>query len=253
MKTVNIRGAILGEGIPKVCTPLVGKSLKELREEINLLKDIDFDLVEFRADFFEHVENIQKVKEVLLEIREALKEKPILFTFRSAKEGGEREVKSEFYFKLNKEIIKTKLIDAVDIELFNEEESILELIKIAHDEDVKVVMSNHDFHKTPPKEEMISRLVKMQELGADVTKIAVMPKSSSDVLTLLEATNDMKTKYAKTPFITMSMKGVGMISRISGEIFGSAVTFGASKKASAPGQLQVKELKEILNVVHNAL
>ncbi|KEH90966.1 type I 3-dehydroquinate dehydratase [Clostridium novyi] len=253
MKTVNIRGVILGEGIPKVCTPLVGRSLKELREEINLLKDIDCDLVEFRADFFEHVENIQKVKEVLLEIREALKEKPILFTFRSAKEGGEREVESEFYCKLNKEIIKTKLIDAIDIELFNEEESILELIKIAHDEDVKVVMSNHDFHKTPPKEEMISRLVKMQELGADVTKIAVMPKGSSDVLTLLEATNDMKIKYAKTPFITMSMKGVGMISRISGEVFGSAVTFGASKKASAPGQLQVKELKEILNVVHNAL
>ncbi len=253
MKTVNIREAILGEGIPKVCTPLVGRSLKELREEINLLKDIDCDLVEFRADFFEHVENIQKVKDVLLEIREVLKKKPILFTFRSAKEGGEREVESEFYFKLNKEIIKTKLIDAVDIELFNEEESILELIKIAHYEDVKVVMSNHDFHKTPSKEEMISRLIKMQELGADVTKIAVMPKTSSDVLTLLEATNDMKTKYAKTPFITMSMKGVGMISRISGEIFGSAVTFGASRKASAPGQLQVKELKEILNVVHNAL
>ncbi|EDS78312.1 3-dehydroquinate dehydratase, type I [Clostridium botulinum C str. Eklund] len=253
MKTVNIRGVILGEGMPKVCTPLVGRSLKELKEEINLLKNIECDLVEFRADFFNDIENIQKVKEVLLETREVLKEKPILFTFRSYKEGGEREVSDKFYFKLNKEIIKTKLIDAIDIELFNEEESILELIKIAHDEDVKVIMSNHDFEKTPPKEEIISRLLRMQKLGADVTKIAVMPKCSSDVLTLLEATNEMKTKYAECPFITMSMEGIGMISRISGEIFGSAATFGASKKASAPGQLQVKELKKILNVVHNVI
>ncbi|WP_048591786.1 type I 3-dehydroquinate dehydratase [Clostridium massiliodielmoense] len=239
--------------MPKVCTPLVGRSLKELKEEINLLKNIECDLVEFRADFFNDIENIQKVKEVLLETREVLKEKPILFTFRSYKEGGEREVSDKFYFKLNKEIIKTKLIDAIDIELFNEEESILELIKIAHDEDVKVIMSNHDFEKTPPKEEIISRLLRMQKLGADVTKIAVMPKCSLDVLTLLEATNEMKTKYAECPFITMSMESIGMISRISGEIFGSAATFGASKKASAPGQLQVKELKKILNVVHNVI
>ncbi|KGM96912.1 3-dehydroquinate dehydratase [Clostridium novyi A str. 4552] len=253
MKTVNIRGVILGEGMPKVCTPLVGRSLKELKEEINLLKNIDCDLVEFRADFFNDIENIQKVKEVLLETREVLKEKPILFTFRSYKEGGEREVSDKFYFKLNKEIIKTKLIDAIDIELFNEEESILELIKIAHDEDVKVIMSNHDFEKTPPKEEMISRLVKMQELGADVTKIAVMPRSSSDVLILLEATNEMKTKYAECPFITMSMKGLGMISRISGEIFGSAVTFGAAKRESAPGQINVKELKGVLHLIHRQL
>lgn len=250
MKTVNLRNVILGEGIPKICVPLVGKTLEEIETEAKFLNDIDFDLVEFRVDFFEYVENIQKVKEVLLEIRKILKEKPILFTFRSYKEGGQREVSDEFYFKLNKEIIRTNLIDAVDVELFNDEKSILELIEAAHSKDVKVIMSNHDFQKTPTKEEIISRLVKMQELGADVTKIAVMPKCSSDVLTLLYATNDMKINYAKCPFITMSMGKDGVISRISGEVFGSSVTFGSAKKVSAPGQIQAKQLKKVLDIVH---
>ena len=50
--------------------------------------------------------------------------------------------------------------------------------------------------------------------------------------------------------ITMAMSGIGMISRLSGECFGSAVTFGAARKASAPGQIGVEQLREILQIVH---
>ena len=118
---------------------------------------------------------------------------------------------------------------------------------------IKVIISNHDFNKTPNKEEIIERLCKMQELNADLPKIAVMPKTPSDVLILLSATNEMVTKYADRPIITMSMAGDGLISRISGEVFGSALTFGSAKKASAPGQIPVSELSNILNVIHTNL
>ena len=113
-------------------------------------------------------------------------------------------------------------------------------------------MSNHDFDKTPEREEIVKRLCKMQELNADLPKIAVMPKSTTDVLTLLCATDDMVTKYAKTPIITMSMAGLGVISRLSGETFGSALTFGAAKVASAPGQVEVNKLSEILKILHSS-
>ena len=113
-------------------------------------------------------------------------------------------------------------------------------------------MSNHDFFKTPSKEEIVSRLCKMQDLGADLPKIAVMPQSTADVLTLLCATDEMVTKFAKTPIITMSMAGIGVISRLSGEIFGSALTFGAAKEASAPGQLSVDKLNKVLEVIHES-
>ena len=93
----------------------------------------------------------------------------------------------------------------------------------------------------------------MQELGADILKIAVMPQSKQDVLTLLAATEEMVKTYAEKPVVTMSMSGMGLISRIAGEAFGSAITFGAAKKASAPGQIPAGKLSEILNVLHSSL
>ncbi|TGC75781.1 type I 3-dehydroquinate dehydratase, partial [Salmonella enterica subsp. enterica serovar Wilhelmsburg] len=122
----------------------------------------------------------------------------------------------------------------------------------AHQHIVAVKMSNHDFHKTPAAEEIVQRLRKMQELGADIPKIAVMPQTKADVLTLLTATVEMQERYADRPIITMSMSKTGVISRLAGEVFGSAATFGAVKKASAPGQISVADLRTVLTILHQA-
>ena len=50
-----------------------------------------------------------------------------------------------------------------------------------------------------------ARLRKMQSFDADIPKIALMPQSTSDVLTLLAATLEMQEQYADRPIITMSM------------------------------------------------
>ncbi|GIN65702.1 type I 3-dehydroquinate dehydratase [Bacillus sonorensis] len=249
-KTLNIRDVILGEGIPKICVPLVGKTLEQLKEEAAFLPSIRPDLAEWRADFFEDVEDIDKVKEVLADIRAILKDIPLIFTFRSAEEGGEKEVSKEFYFSLNHAVAETGQADVIDVELFNEEQEVRRLVETAHMHRVFVIMSNHDFEKTPPVEEIIARLRKAQELGADLPKIAVMPETPADVLTLLEATHTMNERYAERPIITMSMAGTGVISRLAGEVFGSAMTFGVAEKASAPGQIAAAELKQILGILH---
>jgi 3-dehydroquinate dehydratase-1 len=93
----------------------------------------------------------------------------------------------------------------------------------------------------------------MQDMGADIPKIAVMPTCKKDVLTLLAATEEMATDYADRPIITMSMGGTGVISRLVGESMGSSMTFGAAAKASAPGQIGVKELDVVLETIHNSL
>ncbi len=93
----------------------------------------------------------------------------------------------------------------------------------------------------------------MQQLGADITKIAVMPQNKKDVLTLLCATEQMQCQYADRPFVTMSMGSIGSISRIAGEIFGSAITFGAVQKSSAPGQIKAKKLKQMLQMIHDTM
>jgi 3-dehydroquinate dehydratase-1 len=249
-KTITVRGVTLGEGAPKICVPMVGTSLPQLIEEAHFLKTLDLDIVEWRVDFFEQVEQIETVVEALKEIRSILTEKPLVFTFRTAQEGGEKEVSTAFYLALNKTILETGLVDIVDVELFNEENDIKAFVNAAHGQNVYVIVSNHDFDKTPAKEEIVSRLRKAQELGGDLPKIAVMPTNTADVLTLLDATNTMNEQYADRPFITMSMAGKGVISRIAGEVFGSALTFGAAKKASAPGQIDVQELRSVINLLH---
>ena len=115
------------------------------------------------------------------------------------------------------------------------------------------IVSSHDFKKTPDKETIVSKLQKMQILGADIPKIAVMPNSKQDVLTLLSATEEMATNYADRPIITMSMDKTGVISRLCGEVFGSSVTFGSVQKASAPGQINVSDLSTILNIIHKSI
>ena len=251
-KIVEVKNVKIGEGIPKVAVPIVGTNNVELIKEVKGLKGIKLDIVEWRVDFYENVENIEKVKEILAEIRAILTHTPILFTFRTKKEGGEREVPVEYYVKLNCEIAKTKQVDLVDVELFTGDDYVQEVVETAHANGVKVVMSNHDFFKTPEKEEIVSRLTKMTKLNADLPKIAVMPQREADVLTLLCATNEMKEKYTDQPIITMSMAGMGVISRLCGEFFGSALTFGAAKKASAPGQIGVEDLNTVLQILHKS-
>lgn len=252
-KVVTIKNVKIGEGLPKICVPMVGETIDQLVEEANFLKNLDLDVVEWRVDFFEDVKDIDKVKEALKAIRTILADKPIIFTFRSAKEGGQKEVSTEFYFELNKRIVETKQVEVIDIELFNEEENIKDLVEAAHINGLAVIISNHDFKNTPSKEEIISRLRKADELGGDLPKIAVMPTCAADVITLLDATRIMNEEYAKGPIITMSMAGKGVISRLSGEIFGSALTFGAAKKVSAPGQISLVDLRKTIQLLHTNL
>ena len=253
MKSVKVKNVVLGEGAPKICVPLVGKTEEGLLAEVANLQGLDFDLVEWRVDFFDDVENIQVVKEMASTLQEKLVDIPILFTFRSKKEGGEREFAEADYFALIHEMIPTGLVDLVDVELFMTEAKVKETVAFANEQGVKVVMCNHDFHKTPAKDEIVKRLRMMQDFGADVCKIALMPTSAADVLTVLMATHEMYTTYADRPMVTMSMGGVGMISRLSGEVFGSAMTFGAATQASAPGQVPVDALRGVLNLLHKSL
>ena len=75
MNTCKIRGLVLGEGIPKICVPIVGKSKEEIVDlakkvkEIGTDKEIGADIVEFRADWFEDILDFEKAEEVLKELR----------------------------------------------------------------------------------------------------------------------------------------------------------------------------------------
>ncbi|WP_025123599.1 MULTISPECIES: type I 3-dehydroquinate dehydratase [unclassified Serratia (in: enterobacteria)] len=250
MKTITVKNIVFGEGAPKIIVSLMGKDIPGVIAEAQDYRQADFDILEWRVDHFADVATLSNVIAAARQIKAIIADKPLLFTFRSAKEGGEQELSPQAYIALNLALVDSGLVDMIDLELYTGDELVKDAVAHAHANNVKVIMSNHDFHQTPPQAEIVKRLCKMQELGADIPKIALMPQSNGDVLTLLAATLEMHQQHAHGPIITMSMAKTGIISRLAGETFGSAATFGAVKKASAPGQISVTDLRAILNILH---
>ena len=250
MNTVQVKNTVIGEGRPKICVPIVGRTKTDILEEAKKITTLPVDVVEWRVD---DVFATEKVLETAKELQEVLKDIPVLLTFRTSKEGGEKDISVSDYAALNIATAQSGYVDLIDVEAFTGDDVVKTIIDAAHKAGVKVIASNHDFFKTPEKEEIIRRLRMMQDFGADIPKMAVMPTCKQDVLTLLSATLEMSEKYADRPIITMSMAGTGVVSRLTGETFGSALTFGAASKASAPGQIGVNELKQVLDIIHSSL
>ena len=253
MNTITVRNIVIGEGIPKICIPIVGVTKKAILEEAKQATKLPLDLLEWRVDWYEDCFDIESVLETVTELRNLIEEIPLLFTFRTVKEGGEKEVSQQEYKQLLLSVIKAQQIDLIDIEFFSDKDVVSFLLEHAKQNHVKTILSSHDFQKTPSEKEIVKRLCDMQHLGCDITKIAVMPKNQKDVLVLLSATEQMHAIYADRPFIPMSMAAIGSISRIAGEIFGSCITFGAGKKSSAPGQIEAPKLKQVLEILHQSL
>lgn len=250
--TITVRGLEIGAGATKTIVPIVGKSKEEILNKADSLKDLCIDMIEWRVDHYQDVFHIDEVLDTATRLRQILPG-PVLFTFRTKKEGGEREIAMEDYTRLNKAVAESGNVDLVDVEIFSGDPIVRENISNIHAAGVLVVGSNHDFKKTPSHADLIYRLRKMQDMGADIPKIAVMPNSVEDVLTLLSATEEMHRCYADGPIITMSMSNLGVISRLCGEVFGSAMTFGTVGQGSAPGQIPVEQLTRAIGILHDAI
>lgn len=251
MKICEVKNIRIGEGMPKICVPLIANTLEDIMQEIEQLKNYPIDIVEWRIDLYQDIRGSSKILHALQQIREKLTNYPLICTFRTTCEGGNRVISSSDYVKLNTYIITSGQIDIIDIELSQGEEAITNYIALAKKHDVKVLLSHHDFHGTPTKKEIIRYMLEMQNLGCDIAKIAVTPKTKMDVLTLLDATATMHEEHATIPLVTISMHEKGKISRFTGELFGSSMTFGHIKNTSAPGQIEVAKLHEFLTSIHN--
>ena len=272
-KAVCVRGLAIGDGMPKICVPVMGRTQAEVLESAGNVVGSGADFVEWRADYFEAVADLQQTEKTAAMLRDVLQEIPLLFTFRTAKEGGEQALSIEEYEKLLLHMADSGIVDMIDVEAFRGYDCMeTECQKKGTDEvsfsvadgenermagfiqslrrKLVVIGSYHDFRKTPKREEMLARLLFMDRLGVDIPKLAVMPESREDVLLLMETTLLADRLLPDKPLITMSMGAKGVVSRIAGGQFGSAVTFGCMGRASAPGQMESGELKNILTALY---
>ena len=251
MSELCIKGRIVGGGRPLVCVPVMEKEKEKIIEEIAYLSESRVDMIEWRVDAFRNFSDYNAVREILKTAAPLVKEKIFLYTFRTQKQGGEADVSAEMLGDLHDLAAESGCVDLVDLEFFAENHSIRKIRKLK-EQGVKIIASHHDFEETPAPEVMQMLLEKMCAGGADIVKLAVMPKSEQDVLALLDVTSRFWKENPDTPVITMSMGKLGSISRLCGETFGSCVTFGAHKVSSAPGQLEMNRLADILDIIHES-
>jgi len=242
---------LIGEGDqPLVCTPVVAKTRNLILTEVNNILEKKPDIIEWRADFFDEINDTNEVISLARQIADKTGDTPTIFTLRSSSEGGNHipGFSKEDAFKLIAAVSKHTDMEYVDYELSNPPEQIKKLREITAVNGTKIIASFHDFTLTPDKECLFKKLVEAQNYGADVAKVAVMPNGLEDVLTLLGITVEAK-KSLDIPVITVSMGSCGVSTRLLGGVFGSAVTFAVGQERSAPGQIPIDEMKTVLNVM----
>lgn len=252
MKKIQCRNIILDNTDTKVCIPIIGKNREELIAQAKTAKEMNPDIVEWRVDFYETLGDFDETKITLEQIHSVLKEIPIIFTFRTANEGGEKQLDFGEYSKLclmAADNAEKNNVAFIDVEVYGNKETqvVLELIKEIQKRDVKIIGSNHHFDKTPSEEEMVDILCQMDEMGVDVCKLAVMPNEKSDVKALINASKAVDEKIEK-PIITMSMGELGAVTRVCTRVTGSVITFAAGVNASAPGQMRVDAVRYLLKI-----
>ena len=247
---VVVRGAVIGGPRPLICLPLVGKSTTEVLEEALALSALRPDLLEWRVDAWAQIKNSVECVRTLQGLRRCIGDIPLLFTCRIETEGGLQKIAQEQRLHLYLGAIQSGDVDIVDVELCNGPEFIESIREVAQANGVKVILSYHNFSKTPSEAFISAKLVEAQDAGADIVKLAVMPKNYGDVLTLLRATNRARNESINGPIVSMSMGAEGAVSRLVGGLFGSDITFAVGLQASAPGQIPIAELRAAMAVLY---
>jgi 3-dehydroquinate dehydratase-1 len=221
-----------------ICAAITESSIDEMVKTANLT---DADIVEIRMDYLD----LGELCKIKIEKLGGIK-KPVVATCMPEWEGG-RYVGSEDD-RISTLTGAFEFSDYVSIELKTREDLRNRIISEAGKSGVKVIVSYHDFEKTPTEEEILDILKKEKEAGADIAKIAFMAGNYGDVLRVM---NVLVENKAGIPIIAISMGEFGKISRVLGPLFGSYLTFASTGggSESAPGQLTVDELKQILEII----
>ena len=240
MKICKVKNITIGEGMPKVCVPVINRNHQDIIAELMRLEKLDIDLIELRIDYFADLLNDQELISLFNEIASLSLTKGIILTYRSEKEGGNGQLSIQEYIELYKLAVSSNAFDIYDV---------ITLTSLIHQAGKKVLMSMHDFKRTPSIDTMMEKFKLMDSSEADIFKIAVMPEDYKEVLALMETSLRAKEIYDR-PIVTISMSNMGLATRLLGEQFGSAITFGKADNGSAPGQIDVDSLKQVLKIIH---
>jgi 3-dehydroquinate dehydratase-1 len=215
-------------GTPKIVLSLNDAILPMKKKSPRL-----FDIVEMRVDLFSISDD------ALLSFADSLSCYPTIATIRSKCEGGDFRFSERKRFALFQKIIPH--VSAVDIEL-SSKTILSDVIQSARNQKKIVMVSYHNFNKTPPRVELDRIFNQAKSAGADMVKVAAFANGDQDIQRLARFT----IEHAGQNIVTIAMGEKGEISRLFFPALGSLFTYGYLGEPTAPGQMDCRELSRLM-------
>jgi 3-dehydroquinate dehydratase-1 len=214
---------------PRIVVPLLDT---EIRTDTAHAKELA-DIFELRIDLFQRHE--QSYTAQLCKAARVQKV-PLIATVRSVEEGGGVTLDDDQRLGLFEAALPH--VDALDIE---HHAAIRDrVIEIGRDAGKRVLVSYHDFDRTPSERDLVGIVDEAKSAGAEIVKLATAATSFADVERLFTVLLSQRSKG----LVAISLGAYGTVSRVVFPLFGSLLTYGFLHEAVAPGQLSVAELRE---------
>ncbi|MCK5604160.1 type I 3-dehydroquinate dehydratase [Candidatus Pacearchaeota archaeon] len=226
----------------KICVPIQERTQKKVIQKLQFLKG----KVELAEIWLDHIED--------LDISSLLKNKPlpVLCVCKKADDKGRFKGSYPEMIKILKESSESGA-DYIDIP-----HSALKHLKKSEFRDLaylqaglssEIIISYHNFKKTPSHQMLLKKAKEMRKAGADIVKIATMANSLEDAFTIISLAQLLQEE--KIPNILIAMGQKGILSRVLTPFLGGTIMFAplTKKGVTASGQLTVGELKKAWSLI----
>lgn len=248
MTPTTLKHLSLGTGAPKICVPITGSDIPTVIAQAGEIVSTAADLVEWRLDYLNNLDDTEAICTTANRLVTLLGDLPLIVTLRDRSQGGKRQISDTDYQSIYTQLIGNSSIAAIDLEWHRDRTTLQHLIALAATNNVSTIISQHDFEGAPTYDEAVALLTDMATIKGSFVKLAVMPHNNGDVLALMAATHTAADRIDQ-PIISMAMGELGAVTRVTGETFGSVMTFATVRHSSAPGQLTVDQTKRIIDTL----
>jgi 3-dehydroquinate dehydratase I len=227
--------------LSKICVSIAASDLEQLKIQIKQAFNFGADYVEIRFDFL----NLSDLEEAL-SIANAVNKKAV-YTLRSPEQGGQFEGNTFERITWLEKLSSSKPM-LLDVELYTIKcnNNLADYLK---ENNTSVLISWHDFEKTPSNAQLTNLLYEMRKYSQNV-KVVTTAQKTEDSLGLLEL-------YENTlgiNLIAFAMGEAGVLSRLLCVIIGNApFTYASLEKAIAPGQLTIKQMRKLYDRIDSYL
>jgi 3-dehydroquinate dehydratase I len=223
--------------LTKVCVSITSSAPEDLKNQIMRAFSYGADFVEIRFDFLMPPDMQESLK-----IVESIRNRAV-FTLRSVQQNGKFIGKNEDRIFWLKQLALSQPM-LLDIELHTLRDND-ELVDFFTEQKTRMLVSWHDFEKTPTRNELIDLLGEMR-IYSNYVKLVTTARNVDDCIRLL----DLYKVVTELNLISFAMGELGILSRILCTIYGNApFTYAALEEPFVSGQLTIQQMRKLYDII----